>query len=217
LDGSGGAAVSCLGHSDSHVIAAIKAQLEALPYAHTSMFTSLPAEALASVLADCAPDGIDHVYFVSGGSEAVETALKLARQYFVETGESSRHHVIARDGSYHGNTLGALATGGNSQRRELFLPLLRSSSHIAACYPYRLRHEGETDVDYGTRAAAALEAEIQRLGPASVMAFICEPVVGATLGAVPAVEGYLRAVQDVCNRHGVLLILDEVRRGRTKH
>lgn len=169
LDGSGGAAVSCLGHSDDYVKAAIKAQLDRLPYAHTSMFTSEPAEALADVLVANAPAGLEHVYFVSGGSEAVEAALKLARQYCVEIGQPGRHHVIARQGSYHGNTLGALASGGNAGRREMFLPLLRPTSHIAACYPYRLQEKGETEVEYGLRAAAALEEEILRLGPGEVM------------------------------------------------
>lgn len=210
LDGSGGAAVSCLGHSDKYVIEAIRAQLDQLPYAHTSMFTSAPAEALATALATAAPAGIEHVYFVSGGSESVEAALKVARQYYVEIGESSREHIISREGSYHGNTLGALATGGNAMRREKFLPLLRPTSHIPACYAYRLQHEGESEDEYSRRAAGALEEEILRLGPENVMAFICEPVVGATLGAVPPTPGYLRAIREICTRYGVLLVFDEV-------
>ena len=219
LDGSGGAAVSCLGHSNAAVRAALHQQLDTLAFAHTGFFTSEPAERLADTLVAHAPDGIDRVYLVSGGSEAVEAALKLARQYFLEIGQPKRHRVIARRQSYHGNTLGALATGGNEWRRAQFAPMLVETSHIAPCYEYRDRAEGETLAAYGLRAADELEAEIQRLGPESVMAFVAEPVVGATAGAVPAVPGYLRRIREICDRHGVLLILDEVMcgMGRTGH
>ena len=219
LDGSGGAAVSCLGHSDASVQAALHAQVDALAFAHTGFFTSAPAEALADRLIEHAPKGIERVYLVSGGSEAVEAAIKLARQYFLEIGEAQRHRVIARRQSYHGNTLGALAAGGNAWRRAQFAPLLVEVSHIAPCYEYRDRLETESQEEYGHRVADALETEIQRLGPSSVMAFLCEPVVGATAGAVPAVPGYLKRIRDICNRHGVLLILDEVMcgMGRTGH
>ncbi|MEL7416098.1 MAG: aspartate aminotransferase family protein, partial [Pseudomonadota bacterium] len=219
LDGSGGAAVSCLGHGDADVIAAIKAQLDAAAYAHTSFFTSEPAEDLADRLIADAPQGLDRVYFVSGGSEAMEAALKLARQYAVERGETQRHRIIARDQSYHGNTLGALATGGNAWRRAPFAPMLIETSHIPPCFAYRHQREDETDIAYGQRAADALEAEITRLGPESVLAFVAEPVVGATAGAVPAVDGYFRRIREICDRHGVLLILDEVMcgMGRTGH
>lgn len=210
LDGSGGAAVSCLGHSDPDVRAAIHAQLDQLAFAHTGFFTSEAAESLADLLVEHAPEGIDRVYLLSGGSESVEAAIKLARQYFLETGQSQRHRVIARRQSYHGNTLGALAAGGNAWRREKYAPLLVETSHIAPCYEYRLREEGESAEAYGLRAADELEAEIQRLGAESVMAFIAEPVVGATAGAVPAVEGYFKRIREICDRHGVLLILDEV-------
>lgn len=210
LDGSGGAAVSCLGHADEGVIDAIKAQLDCVAFAHTGFFTSEPAEALADLLIAQAPAGIDRAYFVSGGSEAVEAAIKLARQYFIETGEPQRHRIIARRQSYHGNTLGALAAGGNQWRREPFQPLMIDTTHVAPCYAYRERRDDESLHDYGQRAANALEEEIQRLGPQSVMAFIAEPVVGATLGAVPAVAGYFRRIRDICDQHGVLLILDEV-------
>ncbi|MGC6454460.1 MAG: aminotransferase class III-fold pyridoxal phosphate-dependent enzyme, partial [Candidatus Puniceispirillaceae bacterium] len=186
LDGSGGAAVSCLGHSHPAVIEAIKAQLGQLAFAHTGFFTSEPAEALATLLARHAPESLEHVYFVSGGSEAVEAALKLARQYFVEIGESSRRHVIARRQSYHGNTLGALAAGGNAWRRQLYDPILMETSHIAPCYAYREMRDGEDETAFALRVADELEAEILRLGPETVMAFVAEPVVGATLGAVPA-------------------------------
>ncbi|QDH24377.1 aspartate aminotransferase family protein [Neokomagataea tanensis] len=210
FDGSGGAAVSCLGHSNPHVVEAIKEQLDSLAYAHTRFFTSLPAEELASLLIAHAPEGLEKVYLVSGGSEAVESAIKLARQYHVERGEPQRRHVIARRQSYHGNTLGALAVGGNEWRRAQYAPLLVDVSHIAPCYEYMDRSADETVEDYGLRVANELEAEILRLGKDAVMAFIAEPVVGATLGAVPAVPGYFKRIREICNQYGVLLILDEV-------
>ena len=219
FDGSGGAAVSCLGHGDAEVTAAVKAQLDRLAFAHTGFFTNPPAEALADLLIEHAPRGISRAYLVSGGSEAVEAALKLARQYFVEKGEEGRRHVIARRQSYHGNTLGALAAGGNAWRRAQFAPMLIDVSHIAPCYEYAERGAGEDAAAYGRRVADELEAEITRLGEGSVMAFIAEPVVGATLGAVPAVDGYFARIREICDRHGVLLILDEVMcgMGRTGH
>jgi len=210
LDGSGGAAVSCLGHDHPAVIDAVRDQIGRLAFAHTGFFTSEPAESLASLLATQAPAGIDHVYFVSGGSEAVEAAIKLARQYFVERGMPERRHIIARRQSYHGNTLGALAAGGNEWRRRAFAPLLVETSHIAPCYAYREMRDDESERAFGERVADELETEIQRLGPDNVMAFIAEPVVGATLGAVPAAAGYFARIRDICDRHGVLLILDEV-------
>lgn len=210
LDASGGAAVSCLGHSDAEVIEAIRRQVGQLAYAHTSFFTTEVMEELADFLVARAPAGLESVYFVSGGSEAVETALKLARQYFVEIGQPARKHVIARRQSYHGNTLGALAAGGNEWRRRQFEPLLIDVSHVSPCYAYREQRDGETTEQFATRLAQELEAEILRLGADNVMAFIAEPVVGATLGAVAAVPGYFKQVREVCDRHGVLLILDEV-------
>lgn len=219
FDGSGGAAVSCLGHGDPDVIAAVQAQVSDLAFAHTGFFTSDPAEKLADLLISHAPGSLDRVYFVSGGSEATEAAIKLARQYFLETGEPERKHLIARKQSYHGNTLGALAAGGNKWRREQFSPLLINVSHIAPCYEYVLRDDGESAVEYGLRAAQELEDEILRLGPETVLAFMAEPVVGATLGAVPAVEGYFKRIREICDQYGVLLILDEVMcgMGRTGH
>lgn len=210
LDGSGGAAVSCLGHDHPAVVEAVRSQIGRLAFAHTGFFTSEPAESLASLLAEQAPPGIEHVYFVSGGSEAVEAAIKLARQYFVERGMPERRHLIARRQSYHGNTLGALAAGGNEWRRQAFAPLLVETSHIAPCYAYREMRDGESEREFGVRVADELEAEIQRLGPDNVMAFIAEPVVGATLGAVPATTGYFTRIREICDRHGVLLVLDEV-------
>ncbi|MGI9317762.1 MAG: aspartate aminotransferase family protein [bacterium] len=210
LDGSGGAAVSCLGHGDDEITSKIDEQLQKLAFAHTGFFTSEPAEKLADLLIQHAPGSLDRVYFVSGGSEAVEAAIKLARQYFLEKGEGSRYKVIARHQSYHGNTLGALAAGGNMWRRKPFEPLMAETSHICPCYAYREQWEGESDVDYGLRAANALEQEILRNGAEHVMAFIAEPVVGATLGAVPAAQGYFRRIREICDHYGVLLILDEV-------
>ncbi|MGC9369271.1 MAG: aspartate aminotransferase family protein [Paracoccaceae bacterium] len=210
LDACGGAAVSCLGHSDETVKRAMRAQLDKLPFAHTGFFTSAAAESFADLLTAHAPKGLNRVYPVSGGSEAVEAAIKLARQYFIEIGQPCRHRVIARRQSYHGNTLGALAAGGNMWRRAPFDALMIETSHIAPCYEYRDRQADETPFDYGQRVANELAAELERLGPESVMAFIAEPVVGATAGAVPAVEGYFKRVREICDRYGVLLILDEV-------
>ena len=219
LDGSGGAAVSCLGHSDAKVRAALHDQLDRFAFAHTGFLTSDPAEKLADRLVAEAPEGIDRVYLVSGGSEAMEAALKLARQYYLEIGQPKRHRVIARRQSYHGNTLGALATGGNEWRRAQFAPLLVETSHISPCYEYRGRRDDESVEAYGLRVADELEAEIQRLGAETVMAFVAEPVVGATAGAVPAVPGYLKRIREICDRHGILMILDEVMcgMGRTGH
>jgi hypothetical protein len=190
LDASGGAAVSCLGHSHPRVIEAIQAQVARLAYAHSSFFTSEPAEALADHLIERAPEGIDRVYYVSGGSEAVEAALKMARQYFVEIGQPQRRRFVARRQSYHGNTLGALAVGGNAWRRRQFEPLLVDVAHVSPCYAYRDQAPNEPDEAYLARLAAELEATIQELGPESVIAFVAEPVVGATMGAVPPVPGY---------------------------
>jgi adenosylmethionine-8-amino-7-oxononanoate aminotransferase len=210
IDASGGAAVSCLGHSHPRVIEAIKAQLDRLPYAHTGFFTSEPAEALADRLVEAAPEGMGRVYYVSGGSEAVEAALKMARQHYVEIGQPQRRRFIARWQSYHGNTLGALAAGGNRWRRTQFEPLLVDVEHVSPCYAYRGKAPGETDAGYVARLVAELEATIERLGPETVIGFVCEPVVGATMGAVPALPGYLKAVREICDRHGMLMILDEV-------
>ncbi len=219
FDGSGGAAVSCLGHSNERVRDAIKTQVDKLAFAHTGFFSSEPAEQLADLLIQHAPGSLERVYFVSGGSEAVESAIKLARQYFVERGEPQRKHLIARRQSYHGNTLGALAVGGNAWRREQFSPLLVDVSHIAPCYEYAERESDESLEAYGLRTARELEDEILRLGTDSVMAFLAEPVVGATLGAVTAVDGYFKEVRRICDKYGVLLILDEVMcgMGRTGH
>ena len=210
LDASGGAAVSCLGHSDKTIQKAIIEQTEKLAFAHTSFFTSEPAELLANLLAKHSPEGLDKVYFVSSGSEAVEASLKLARQYFVEIGKPEKHKVISRKQSYHGNTLGALAAGGNVWRRSFFEKLLVETSLISPCYPYRHQTQDETELEYGLRVANELEEEIINLGSENVMAFIAETVVGATAGALTPVPGYFKRVREICDKYDVLLILDEV-------
>ena len=210
LDGSGGAAVTSVGHAHPEVLDAMHAQIDNLCYAHTAFFTTDAAESLAEKLVGLAPAGLNHVYLVSGGSEAVEAALKMARQYFVEMGEPQRRHIIARHQSYHGNTIGALATGGNAMRRQQFQPLLPETHHVSPCYAYRDKGNDETPEAYAAKLADELEAKILELGADSVMAFVAEPVVGATLGAVAAEADYFKRVRKICDRYGVLLILDEV-------
>ena len=210
IDACGGAAVSCLGHGHPDVLAAMHAQIDRIAYAHTSFFTTEVAEQLADHLVARAPAGVSHAYFVSGGSEAVEAALKMARQYFVETGQPQREHFIARRQSYHGNTLGALAVGGNEWRRRQFAPLLIPVTHVSPCYEYRDRRDDETPEQYGRRLVQELSDAIDRLGGDRVIAFVAETVVGATAGALPPVPGYLKGVRELCDRHGILLILDEV-------
>jgi adenosylmethionine-8-amino-7-oxononanoate aminotransferase len=213
LDASGGAAVSCLGHGDKDVIAAIHKQSQDMAFAHTGFFTSEPAEELADTLVTDAPDGIEWVYFVSGGSEAIEAAIKMAHQYFAVIGQPDRRNIIARRQSYHGNTLGALAVGGHHKRRAPFQPLLFDTHHISPCFAYHGKAMDESDAEYGLRVANELEAKILELGPETVSTFIAETVVGATLGAVTAVEGYFKRIREICDKYGVLLILDEVMSG----
>ncbi len=211
LDGSGGAAVACLGHGNAEVKAAIAAQLDQVAYVHTGLFTNAAAEELADMLLDGEPGGLTHAYFVSSGSEGMEAAIKLARQYFLEVGQPARTKFIARRMSYHGNTLGALAAGGNMMRRAPYAPLLSDAfSHVSPAFAYRHQRDDETEAEYVARLADELEAEFQRLGPRNVVAFCAEPVVGATTGCVTAPPGYFRAVKKICDRHGALLILDEV-------
>ncbi len=214
IDGSGGAAVACLGHGHPKVIAAMKAQIDKLCYAHTSLFSCESAETLAHMMVGHAPGDLTHAYFCSSGSEGNEAAIKMARQYFLEIGQPERTKFIARRQSYHGNTLGALAAGGNAMRRAPYQPLLSDAfSHVSPCYAYRDRRDDESDEQYVARLAAELEAEFQRLGPHRVIAFMAETVVGATLGCVTALPGYFPAMRAVCERHGALLILDEVMSG----
>jgi adenosylmethionine-8-amino-7-oxononanoate aminotransferase len=210
LDASGGAAVSCLGHSHPDVLAAMHAQIDRIAYAHTSFFSTEVAERLADTLIANAPKGLSHVYLVSGGSEAMEAALKLARQYFVEKGEPQRARFISRRNSYHGNTLGALAVGGNEWRRRQFAPLLIDVEHVAPTYAYRDQRDGETPEQYGARLASELEETITRVGGENVIAFVAETVGGATSGCLTAPPGYFRRVRELCDAHGILLLLDEV-------
>ena len=209
LDGCGGAAVSCLGHSHPDVVEAIHKQSATLPYAHTSFFTTDVMEELADTIVGAAP-GMGKVLLLSGGSETIEAALKLSRQYFVEAGEPDRHLFIARRQSYHGNTLGALATGGNEWRRANFAPIMVAGHHIAPCFEYRERREDESPEAYGLRTANELETKIQELGPGNVAGFVAETVIGATAGAVAPVPGYFSRIREICDEYGVHLILDEV-------
>lgn len=215
LDACGGAAVSCLGHNNAAVREAIKAQVDKIAFAHSGSFTNQPAEDLAAYLVASAPGGTGagRVMYLGSGSEAMEAALKLARQYCVEKGAPQRRHIIARKPSYHGNTLGALATGGHAGRRAPFAPLLIEVNHIDAPYAYREQHDGESEADFADRMASLLDAEIIRLGAKTVMAFVAEPVVGASLGTQPAPAGYWTRIREICDCHGVLLIADEVMSG----
>ncbi len=211
IDASGGAAVACLGHGNRRIAEAIGRQAAAMAYAHTGSFISQPAEDLADIILDGSPGGLTTAYFCSSGSEGTEAALKLARQYFVEIGQPQRTKYIARRQSYHGNTLGALAAGGNMMRRALYEPVLSPAfSHVSPCFAYRFKPDHQSEVEYVDALAEELEAEFQRLGPDKVIAFIAEPIVGATAGCVTALPGYFRRVRDICDRHGALLILDEV-------
>jgi adenosylmethionine-8-amino-7-oxononanoate aminotransferase len=211
IDGSGGAAVACLGHGNKRIAAAIGEQAARMAYAHTGTFISQPAEDLAHIILDGEPGGMTHAYFCSSGSEGSEAALKLARQYFVEIGQPQRVHFIARRQGYHGNTLGALAAGGNMMRRAIYEPILSPSfSLVSPCFAYRFQRDDESDAEYVDRLANELEAEFQRLGPDTVAAFLAETVVGATTGCVAALPGCFKHVREICDRHGALLILDEV-------
>jgi adenosylmethionine-8-amino-7-oxononanoate aminotransferase len=211
IDASGGAAVACLGHGNRRVAEAIGAQAGNLAYAHTGLFTTQPAEALAQHLLRDEPGGLSHAFFVSSGSEAMEAALKLARQFFIEKGEPQRTRFIARRQSYHGNTLGALTASGNVARRAPYVPLFSQVfTHVSPCFAFHYRLPTETDAQYVARLAKELDDEFRRIGPDTVIAFCAEPVVGATAGCVVAVPGYFEAIRAVCDRHGALLILDEV-------
>ena len=211
IDGSGGAAVACLGHGNARVGAAIRAQLDRVAYVHTGLFTNQAAEELAETLLADQPGGLTHAYIVSSGSEGMEAAIKLSRQYFLEIGQPQRVHYIARQQSYHGNTLGALSAGGNMMRRAPYAPLLSPAfSHVSPAFAYRFQRDDESESQFTDRLVAEVEAEFQRLGPDTVVAFCAEPVVGATTGCVTAPPGYFRRIREICDRHGALLILDEV-------
>lgn len=213
LDGSGGAAISCLGHGHAGVISAVRRQAGDMAFAHTQFFTNEPQEQLAKRLAELCPIPDARVYFLSGGSEANETALKLVRQYWRSAGEHDRHIVITRRQSYHGNTLGALSVTGHTKRRAPYEPMLHQWPRVSPCNAYRDQLPNETTAQYVRRLADELDQAIVAAGPGNVAAFMGETVVGASLGAVPPAEGYWRAMREVCDRHGILLVLDEVMAG----
>ncbi|MEP5728461.1 MAG: aspartate aminotransferase family protein [Sulfitobacter sp.] len=212
LDACGGAAVSSLGHDNARVRTAVARQMETLSFAHTGLFTNQPAEDLADYLISRAPKGTGdgRVMYLGSGSEAMEAALKLARQYHLENNQPERKQIIARKPSYHGNTLGALAVSGHDGRRAPFAPLLIDVEHIDAAYAYRFQHKDEAEADFANRMAQQLEDRIQALGPQTVAAFVAEPVVGASLGSQPAPAGYFKRIREICDTHGVLYISDEV-------
>lgn len=215
LDFSGSAAVNFIGHGVSEIAAAMTAQAKQLEFVHSSQFITPVAEEYAQELLDFAGENFSGgcVYLTSGGSEAIETALKLARQFQVEVGQSKRHQVISRQQSYHGSTLGALAVSGNQRRREMYLPMVREFAHVAFPYCYRCAYDcADGCRNCGQEYAADLEKAIEA-ADGQAAAFICEPVSGATLGAVVPPPGYLQSVAEICRRHGVLLIADEVMTG----
>ena len=210
IDASGGAAVSCLGHNHPDVRAAMHAQIDALDYAHSSFFTTEPAEKLAAHVIGRAPEGLSRMMIVSSGSEAVEACLKLARHFFNETGRGAKRFFISRRQSYHGITAGGLSVGGRLRDRAPFADMLMPVRHISPCHEYRGRLADETLEAYGQRMADELDAAIRDLGAENVAAFVAEPVVGATLGAATAAPGYFKRIREICDIHDVLLILDEV-------
>lgn len=212
LDGCSGAMVSNIGHSNPRVLEAMQQQMARGTFAYRLHFENEPAERLAARAAELAPPGLERVFFVSGGSEAVESCLKLARQYAVATGAASRYKVISRHPSYHGSTFGALAITGYTPMTAPFSPMLHEMPKIAAptCY---LDRDGLDDDARGRRYADLLEAEILRQGPETVLAFIMEPIGGASTGALVAPDSYYPRVREICDRYGVLLIFDEVMSG----
>lgn len=212
LDSCGGVAVTSLGYRHPRMREAMIEAADRVAWAHAGSFSCDAVEELASFLTERS-GGLRHAQFLSGGSEAVEVALKVAIQYHHERGDFGRTVFIARRQSYHGSTLGTLSISGNRDRRSIFEPFLREAVFVSPCYQYRDQASGETDRDYGVRLAKELDAAIREQGPGKVAAFVAEPVVGSTSGAVPSVTGYFQAVREVCDRHGVLLILDDVMSG----
>ncbi|KAF2143408.1 uncharacterized protein K452DRAFT_347250 [Aplosporella prunicola CBS 121167] len=216
LDATGGAAVACLGHGNQCVKDAIARQMDEVSYCHSLFFSTGAAERLGDELVGSTRGRMSKAFIVSSGSEAVEAAMKLARQYFLElpTPQPSRVRFIARGESYHGTTLGSLGLGGHRGRRAMFEPMLSDKiSHVSACNAYRGKLDDESDEAYVARLAEELDAEFRKVGPDSVCAFVAEPVVGAALGCVPPVPGYFEAMRAVCDKHGALLILDEIMSG----
>jgi adenosylmethionine-8-amino-7-oxononanoate aminotransferase len=215
MDASGGAAVVTIGHGVEEIGRAMAEQASRLAYVHSSQFQTEIAEKLARRILALAPDGMGpdgRVYFTSGGSEATETALKLARQYWLEQGENKRFRVLSRLQGYHGSTLGALSVSGNVRRREPFARMLAEWGHIPPCYCYRCPY-GLRFPECNVECADELNRMLERDGSEDVAAFIFEPVVGATLGAVAPPEGYVQRIAEICRQHGILLIADEVMTG----
>jgi adenosylmethionine-8-amino-7-oxononanoate aminotransferase len=215
LDASGQAAVVSIGHGVQQIGLAMAEQSDRIAFAHTTQFHSQSAEKLAARVLAMAPhnfrDG-GRVYFTSGGSEATETAIKLARQYFLETGQSSRYRVVSRRQSYHGSTLGAMSVSGNAARRAPYAPLIAEWGHVAPCFCYHCPFD-KTFPECNLACADDLDAFLGVNDASTVAAFLFEPVVGATLGAVPAVDGYTARVAEICRKYGILLIADEVMTG----
>lgn len=212
LDACAGPSVSILGHDQPEVTQAIVNQLGKIGYVYSgSRYTCDAAEALADELLADSPGGLVKAIFVNSGSEATDAALKLATQYFCEVGQTKRVNFVSRKQSYHGNTLGALSVSGHESRRAYYRPWIANNvSFVDPCYSYRAKEARETDAQYVTKLKQQLETEFLRLGPDTVAAFVAETVSGTTLGCVPPVPGYFKAVREVCDRYGVLLILDEV-------
>lgn len=230
FDATGGAAVSCLGHGNERITTAIHEQLKSgIPYLASSFWGNDVVDELCKELINGTDGKMARVYLTGSGkfrleslvivayscslgSEAMEASIKLSRQFFYEKDKDTpRVNFIAREGSYHGNTIGALSIAGHVSRRAPYLPFLMDTvHHISSCNPYRQRKPGESDAAFVARKADELEAKFQELGPETVIAFVAEPIVGAALGCVPTVPGYLRAMRDVCHKHGALFILDEV-------
>ena len=204
--------MAIIGHGSKEVQAAVMEQMSAVSYAHTMAFTTGSAEDLADLLLEGRPYGLCKAYFVCSGSEAMDSALKLARQYHVENGQPGRTRLVARRQAYHGNTIGAMSVGSNVARKAPYegALLLDNVSHVSPAYAYRGQPDGETEEAYAERLVDELDAEFRSLGPDTVMAFIAEPVGGATAGCITAPRGYFEGVRRLCDKHGILLILDEV-------
>ncbi len=212
IDGCSGAVVVSIGHGSEKVKKAMLDQADRVAFTHGSQFTTRAAMDLAARLVDMAPDGLKWVYFLSGGSEAIETAVKMARQYQVDRGVPSKYKVISRWSSYHGNTLGALALSGHTGRRKYYQPLIQHTPHIVPAYCYRCPL-GRKPESCSLECAEELEKAILYEGPDSVSAFIAEPVVGATAGALVPKDGYFQRIREICDQYDVLLIVDEVMTG----
>ncbi len=212
MDGAGGALVVNIGHGQKEILRRMADQMGKVGYVHGTQFTARSIEEYGEALGKILPEGLEKIYFLSGGSEAVEAAIKLARQYFLESGRSQRWRVVARWHSYHGNTLGALSLTGRVGARRPYLPLLVDFPHFPPPYCYRCPF-GLTCPECELECAKALANVIQMEGPETISAVILEPVIGATIGAVVPPEGYLSAIRKICDHFGVLFIDDEVMSG----